>query len=744
MHFPNGAASPSASYLEALSRASELFRIQSSFHDIWGKHHITSEQVMVAILRSMGVDTASTETIDQAISARLAQQTTLLPASLVLLAGSPDFVVTVPNTLKSQELHATIYFEDGVTMPLTYSFFGLEPFEKSSEFSRYRFWLPKNLAIGYHSITVETGGITHTSHLILAPERAYWPGDGPLVNRYAGVAISLYGLRSERNWGCGDFTDLTHFTDWMAARTQAAFIGLNPLHAIANRTPYNTSPYLPQCTYYRNFLYLDIERIPEVSQSAAAQRMLASLKFQAQLAELRQQKFVDYEAVSKLKLRFLKLLYRTFLTSVKKRTARAEAFESYLHREGELLDRYATYCALDEHFHKKDRNVWLCTDWPELYQTPDTSAVRDFAKRYWRSVTFYKYMQWQVDEQLAEAHRHTKHSGLSIGLYHDLALATDRYGADLWAFREFYISGCRVGSPPDDFSPKGQDWSFPPPDSEAHKRNGYQVFRQAIANNARHGGALRMDHVMRFFRLYWIPDGNLATDGTYVRDNSEDLLRILALESVRNQFILVGEDLGTVEPHVREALERYGILSYRLLYFEKNSDGSFRKPSDYPVQALVSSTTHDLPTLAGFWTNRDIESRRAAGLIDEQGYFQQLSGRIQEKQKMLDGFHSLGLLAADYPRDAGVLAEFTGELHNAAVGFLASTPSSMLLLNQEDLTKETEQQNLPGSTHEYPNWRRKMRYTIEELTTNKEVAGFTDMFQHWLEKTGRTGSRSVV
>lgn len=739
MHFPHGATGPSASYAEALNRASDLFGIQSSFYDIWGKHHVTPNQVTQSILRSLGVDIASADSIDHAILSRLIEATALLPATLVLLTSDPSFPVTVPASYESSTLQASLRLENGETVPLSFSLANLAPEAEwtfqSTSFKRYQLSLPKDLPLGYHSLHLETAGLTATAHLILAPNRAFWPtGD----HRYAGIAISLYGLRSERNWGCGDFTDLIGFTDWMAARTSAAFIGLNPLHAIANRTPYNTSPYLPQCSFYRNFLYLDVERIADLQASPIAQKLLTSPTFQTNLAALRDAEYVNYESVSRTKIRFLKLLFRTFMKELKAHTPRAQSFEAFTAREGEMLHRYATYCALDEYFHKRDRNVWICADWPELYQSPNTDAVKDFAARHWRTVTFFKYVQWQVDAQLAEAQQHTKDRGLKIGLYHDLALATDRYGADLWAFPEFYISGCRVGSPPDDFSPKGQDWSFPPPNAETHRRNGYQLFRLAIANNARHGGALRMDHVMRFFRIYWIPDGNPATEGTYVRDNAEDLLRILALESIRNEFILVGEDLGTVEPHVREALERYGILSYRLLYFEKN-EGNFRHPHEYPVQALVSSTTHDLPTLAGFWTNRDIESRRAAGLIDEHGYQLQLASRILEKQKMLDAFHQLGLLPSDYPRDAALLPEFTGELHNAAVGFLASTPSVMLLLNQEDLTKETEQQNLPGSTGEYPNWRRKMRYTIEQLATNKDVAGFSEMFQHWLAKTGRTG-----
>jgi 4-alpha-glucanotransferase len=243
---------------------------------------------------------------------------------------------------------------------------------------------------------------------------------------------------------------------------------------------------------------------------------------------------------------------------------------------------------------------------------------------------------------------------------------------------------------------------------------------------------------MRFFRLFWIPDGAEATDGLYVRDYADDLLRILALESVRNEVIVIGEDLGTVEPYIREALNRYGILSYRLLYFEKKRDGSFRKPGEYPRQALVSVSTHDLPTLAGFWLGRDIEARRAAGVLkDDENYREQWRSRQAEKQRMLDVMFDLDLLPDWFPRRAEDTPEFTGELHNAAVGFLASTPSELMVLSGEDLFKQTDQQNLPGTTAEYPNWRGKLRYAVEELETDQHAIDCARMFRGWLEKTGR-------
>lgn len=243
---------------------------------------------------------------------------------------------------------------------------------------------------------------------------------------------------------------------------------------------------------------------------------------------------------------------------------------------------------------------------------------------------------------------------------------------------------------------------------------------------------------MRFFRLYWIPDGMEATDGTYVRDHYEALLSILALESVRNRVIVIGEDLGTVPDEAREVLHRFGILSYRLLYFEKDSAGNFRRPQEYPREALVSATTHDLPTLAGFWKGQDIDARREAGLLQDDGAYRRMhEDRAREKQKLLDLLAELKLLPDWFPRDAMKVPELAGELHNAIVGFLASTPSKLMVLNQEDLLKQAEQQNLPGSTAEYPNWRRKMKCTVEDLWTSGEIRDFALMFRSWLDRTGR-------
>jgi 4-alpha-glucanotransferase len=727
-----------------IEQAARAWGIETDYWDIWGKQHHASLNLETAILQSLDVDTHSKDSLGEAIARRAQRQwRSALAPTIFLTAGGPNEVnVSLPASDADSGATFHIQLENGSALEVVVAL-GAVPTCESIELDGQplvskRVRLPDDLVLGYHHVTIEIGGETsRPSLLIVCPRQAYEPS-WLKTRRAAGLAISLYGLRSRRNWGCGDTTDLKVLTDWVMERTGTSFIALNPLHAIGNRQPYNTSPYLPNSIFYRNPIYLDIEAIPDFASSERAATLFRSPGVQKEIATLRAAELVEYENVYALKLRFLKILFQTFLVEWRDCTLRAMELKHYIEREGNLLHRFAVYCALNEAIHKECPDVWNWTGWPEHYQDPESDATREFARKHWRSVLFYKYIQWQLDSQLASAQQHAIERGLSIGLYHDLALATDRFGSDIWAHREFFVAGCRVGAPPDGFSPKGQDWGFPPPKSDRHVEDGYCLFAETIRKNCRHGGALRIDHVMRFFRLYWIPDGMQATEGTYVRDRFEALLSILALESVRNRVVVIGEDLGTVPDEAREVLHRFGILSYRLLYFEQDNQGRFRPPQEYPREALVSATTHDLPTLAGFWTGKDIDARREAGLLPDEGAYQNMrADRGREKQKLLDLLIGLKLLPEGFPRDAEQVPELVGELHNAIVGFLASTPSKLMVLNQEDLLKQAEQQNLPGSTAEYPNWRRKMKCTVEELWTSGEIRDFAEMFRLWLERTGR-------
>jgi 4-alpha-glucanotransferase len=696
---------------DALLDAAERIGIQQDFFDIFGGRHYTTLETNRAILTALGFDCASEESLRASLVERdKIDERRPLPPVLVISGNTP---LRIPldsvhgdldkksfdlDIVTEQGEHHRVCIENGVPRP--------DP----------------HLPLGYHEARVAgCDGANCTMRLIVTPDRAHSAEPG----KHAGLGITLYGLRSERNWGVGDFRDLRDLIDWAVPMLHVDFIALNPLHAIHNRRPYNTSPYLPNSIYYRNFLYLDVEDVPGFDR---IRPRFGDGEACAELARLRSSPIVEYEQVAALKRRALDLIFAA--------SPPGRECEEWIAGEGDLLRLYATYCALDEHLHSQDPDLWVWPDWPAPYRDPDSDAVRQFAAGHKREILFHGWLQWNVDRQLCRVQQHARQAGMRIGLYHDLALATDRCGSDLWAHRKFYVAGCRVGSPPDDFSPTGQDWSFPPPDATQHREDGYRLYTESIRKSLRHGGALRIDHEMRLFRLYWIPEGHDAAHGAYLRDLSGDLVRILALESVRNKAVIVGEDLGTVETEVRETLAGFGILSYRLLYFER-IDGRFKSPAEYPAQALASSTTHDLATITGFWTSQDIEARFRTGTIDRAAFEAQKQDRALDKQNLLDALFDAGLLPADYTRRADGIPELTGELHYAIIGYLAKTPSVLWLVNQEDMTKEPSQQNLPGTTSEYPNWSRKMDWSIKDLTDLREARDCASMVRHWIDTTDR-------
>lgn len=732
-------------YEDALGKAADVSGIQRDYWDISHRRHESSSEVRRKVLQSLGWNVETLETLEQERGRAFHRQAgCTFQNTIVVSAGDPYIPVSYPAG-RQTTFDLEVFLEGTGSAKSSRSTSELQAIDATEidgmSWTTYRFPLPADVPLGYHKFTmVLDGQPCGRAHLVVCPDRAYLPESLAQGGRIAGFNISLYGLRSERNWGCGDFSDLRVLIEWASHEIGFSFVGLNPLHALHNRVPYNTSPYLPLSMFYKNLIYIDVEQVPEFSRSRCAQQLLGSPPVQGKVRELRASQSVAYSDVDRLKKRFLKVLYREFRRARRENSDRARAFEDYCAREGDLLHKFALYCALDEVLHKRDRTCWTWQHWPEPFRSPDSEACRAFAAEHARLIEYYKYIQFVLEEQLNETQRYAKAQGLSVGLYHDLAVATDSCGSDLWAHREFYVQGCRVGAPPDDFSPNGQDWAFPPPNASKHREDGYRLYRESIRKVVRSGGALRIDHVMRLFRLFWIPEGFSAAEGIYVRDNALDLMRILALESVRSENIIIGEDLGTVTDEIRDTLAQFAILSYRLFYFEKDRSGSFKKSYEYPRQALVASSTHDLPTIAGFWQFRDIEARKQAGLVDENGYWAQREDRRREKQRMLDVLHEQDLLPASFGRHADLIPEVDGDLHNAIVAYLAQVPSMILLLNQEDFTKETEQQNLPGSTAQYPNWQRKMNASVEQLFSDKWKP-YSAMFKYHMIRTGRTAAQ---
>jgi len=725
-------------YDDILGAAAVEAGIQQDFWDIFGRQHFTSPEINRAILSAIGVDCTTAESIT-ASTQRLHDEElkSVLPAVLVVPEGSPiSLPITAPEPLST--LSITIEPENGQKQEWTLQLDALR-FVRAAESQGTRYIersmsLPVSLPAGYHVVKArgaKAGGDQarqSTMRLIVTPERAHMPAGSESGRKHAGLGVMLYGIRSKRNWGCGDFRDLRDLIDWAVPNLRVDFIALNPLHAISNRRPFNTSPYLPASVFWRNFLYLDIEAVPGYDK---IREQFETAEAKDARSRLRDSDTVEYEDVAALKHRALSLLYEAAPPS-------DEAL-AWIAGEGDLLRLYATWCALDAHLHAENPELWVWTDWPEQYRDPSSDAVAQFTAQHEREIRFHGWVQWLIDQQIGEVQRHARDLGMAIGLYHDQALATDRCGADLWAHRDFYVAGCRVGAPPDDFSPTGQDWSFPPPASRRHRADGYRLYVESIRKALRHGGALRIDHVMRLFRLYWIPEGHDAAHGAYVREPAADLVGILALESSRNKTVIVGEDLGTVEPEVRAKLSAACILSYRLLYFERNGE-AFKLPGEYPRQALAATTTHDLPTIEGFWCGADIEARRRTGMIDQAGYEGQQASRNRDKQALLNALFAAGLLPNDQLREASQIPELTPQLHHAIVGYLASTSCLLWLVNQEDMTRERDQQNLPGTTAQYPNWSTKMRWSLEDLAELREARDCAAMVRRWIEQSGRAAT----
>jgi len=741
---------------EILGQLSAAYGVLTSYYDIWGQFHEIPPETLEAMLAAAGVNASRPQEAlkyyenlswTRLVQPVLVASTDQLPAELLF---------QIPASRSSEEksnrvLHVRLQISGENTHSTNHSFNSEQlTFIQARELngSCYERWslpFPGGLSIGYYRFNLcveyDKEEIEQETLVILCPGKAYLPPALHGDSKKAGIAISLYGLRSQANWGIGDLGDLKEFIRWAVGTLRLDVVGLNPLHAISNRQPYNISPYFPSSRYYRNFIYLDIESMEDYRSSMEAKEFVHEETSQMLLAQLRQSQLVQYQQVATFKLKVLKMMFQSFLKNHWRQEGlsdRGKELEAYCNREGFLLDNFATFYALEDFFHQTHDEAWTWRQWPQPFRDPHSREVKEFRQNHQESILFCKYLQWQIEEQLQEAQDLAKSLGASIGLYHDLALGIDPGGADYWAYQDFFVEGVTVGAPPDDFALKGQNWGFHPPHGENYYKDGYSLFRKEISRNCQAGGALRIDHVMRFFRLFWIIAGQPAKKGTYVEYNYHDLLNILALESERSRTLIIGEDLGTVPPQVREALAHLQIFSYRLFYFERDEHGGFKDGQSYPQLALASVGTHDLPTLAGFWAGEDLSLRKSLGLFPSESQFQAArKNRKQEKNKIVERLVASGFLSEHLAGNPNTYHEFTEELHSAIIGFMFSTSAKLVLLSQEDLFKDARQQNVPGTVSEYPNWSTKMKYSLEEMRQDSEVEKCLRIFRQWLSHSGR-------
>ena len=726
-----------------LARLAERAGIATDYYDIAGTLHFTSDDTKRAILNAMGfaIDTTASliQTLqewDDAPWQRPCDPVRILrdgeagdPLSCyLLLEDGKEGPLTVEWQIRDE---ANAVVQEGRAGP------GLTAAEvryiKEQRHVRVEVPAPHGLSLGYYTMTIRAeslvGDVEGSMRLIVAPRQCYIPPPLEGNKRLWGLALQLYSLPSDRNWGCGDFTDLGRIVEWAGKELGAGVIGLNPLHALRNTPPYHISPYAPYSRLYLNELYIDLDQLPEWHESKEAQHQFLDPEFQATLRALRQTSQVDYNAVATAKRTMLDLAYSTFIAEaysgeephLQPNTERARRLERFIQSEATPLELYAAFQALEEEHRLIQSTSTTWHDWPTQFLMPG-QPVREYANRHRKRVRFFQYIQWVASEQLKEIQRTAEHLAMPIGLYHDMALGADRNGAEAWIYQSVLALGADCGAPPDSFAPEGQNWGLPPINPHALRSSGYELLIQLLRNNFRSGGAIRLDHVMAFFRLFWIPRGRPASEGTYVHYPFEDLLAIVALESVRSHTLVIGEDLGTVPDWVREQLAKARVLSYRVFYFERHADGSMKPPGHYPAQSLAVTTTHDLPTLAGFWTGEDLQVRSRLGAFhDDTAHHQAWEERQRDKARILTALQHERLLPTGMTEDLATAPTMTTDLCHAIHLYLARTPAYLVLANLEDGLGELSQTNLPGTIDSHPNWTRKYSIPVDHMLHDERL-----------------------
>ncbi|HEV8217247.1 MAG TPA: 4-alpha-glucanotransferase, partial [Gemmatimonadaceae bacterium] len=552
-----------------LEQLADAFGIVGEYLDQTGTEtRVTSDETRRALLGAMGVD-ASTDIAVRESLAMLRERERRRAIDHVRVVPMDD-----PSVGKVRVRGATgrwrleVQLENGDRDAVSGAWTGDGPHEIR---------LPRAPAPGYHrlrlSVGTGSGEHVHEQTLIVVPPRCITPSDilGSDARAF-GITTNLYTIQSGTNWGVGDFTDLGELAAW-AGENGADFVGVNPLHALLNRGS-DISPYGPLTRLFRNPLYIDVAHVPELGYTSELCERIGSSEFLSSLEPLRESALVRYEQVMAVKGIALDALHRVFMEEVRgSRDARARAYERFVAEQGEPLARFALWMAIME---QQPTSDWR--RWPAELRSPHGPAVERFAREHAARLDFHRWVQFEADRQLADAAERASEAGMRIGLYQDLAIGVSPAGADAWSFAELFARGVTIGAPPDPYAATGQNWGLPPVDPRALARTGYRYFIDTVRSALRHAGALRIDHVLGFFRLFWIPEGGTAADGAYVRYPASDLLGILALESARHLAVVVGEDLGTVPDEVAPALAKWGVLSSKVLIFERERDGRFKSP----------------------------------------------------------------------------------------------------------------------------------------------------------------------
>ncbi|MCA9470832.1 MAG: 4-alpha-glucanotransferase [Nitrospirales bacterium] len=712
-------------------RLADYFGLASSYTDGVGVTRTIRDENLTSVLEALGIPVRSSQGVAQHLREaenhpwrQLVDEVIVLPDHL----GSSSIDVSLPvesGRLETLEMTWTITDEQNRAQTFQRN---PQPFRvleakrlETMRYVRVALSMPCVLGLGYYRMSLDIqvrqagqAGNQHASgetFLIVAPSQCYLPRT---PSRSVGLSVQLYNVRTAQNWGIGDFRDLESLMRWGKKHLDVSTIGLNPLHAPSAGL---SSPYSPSSRLYFNPIYLNLEGIPEFRSTPSCQRRFHSARFQKALQELRTSHLVQYDRVREIKSEMLGCLYKAFERQhVRYRTARFRTFERYCRTQGKRLEQYCAFQVLSERF--KTAN-WR--QWPTDYQRSTSQVVRDVLDGSQERFRFFQYVQWQCEEQLSRLDRLAKRLKLSHRLYHDLPVGVHPDGADAWIFQDELALGVTLGAPPDSFNLQGQNWGLMAPIPWRMRVSGYQFFLETIRRNMQYGGMLRIDHALGLFRLFMIPEGCPGEAGTYVKTRIDEILAILALESVRNHVMVVGEDLGVVTQEIRDCLAKAGILSYRIMPFEKTQMGKWQTPKHYPKQAIVSFTTHDLPTFRGYWAGRDIEVKAQAALYPSEQHIEcDWETRMKDRIAFIQAMVKANLLPKSAVTSVPLHAPET--FLRAAYAYLARSRCRVVMIPLEDIVGELDAPNLPGATHDaYPSWKIKLRRSFEEFKKDPRI-----------------------
>ena len=690
---------------DELLELARSYGVQVDYVDMSGRTKLASSRSLLAVLRALGADlSGESEAAGALRERRLSSWRRRIEPVIVAWEGeAARWEVRVPEGLLSRGLDCRLELESGEVREWSIS--GIRPRRPNLvevEDERFSVILPPmsgGLPTGYHRLTVTFHDReTARSMVIAAPRRAF-QGPGAGGKRHWGVFSPLYALHRDRSWGAGDFSDLEALIDWTAGLGGGLVASLPMLASHFDGPSPIISPYSPTSRMFWNEFYLDLERIPELARSEAARSMMAAGEFGLEVEELRSASLVDYGRQMRLKRAVLERLADWFFSEGDE-TDRKAAFESYREQHPEV-DRYAFFQAAGER-HGRD---WR--SWPSSFSEPGRTVDRDIDAGAYR---YHLYVQWLAHEQLGALASKTRERGLAW--YLDFPIGVDFNSFDVWTHRQAFATGASVGCPPDPVFTKGQDWGFPPLHPDRQRESGYAYLIASIRNHLRYANALRIDHVMGLHRLFWIPEGAEAKDGAFVSTPAEEIYAILSVESHRNSAWLVGEDLGTVPPEVDEAMRRHNVRGMFVVQYELRPDPD-RPLREAPEEAVASVNTHDMPPFAAFWGGLDLDDRKDLGLLDGERLEAERLVRGDQRRALVEFLRAEGM-----PRSGG---DDPGLVLQAVWDWLAASPSSILLINLEDLWLETESQNTPNTYLERPNWRRKLRRSFEQFSGDPAI-----------------------